>query len=259
MPRILAFQVAAQIQIKDFRKAYAAPLVAGDSAELFYAFGDAGHFAVYEYGAIAFCDLDSVEQSRVLAFLEPFCVDKLPERLSEVLDVEVTPGRPQVHHASVSVPDLSPSTLRILLMYAAQSVALDFFETQAQLLLADTKLHSQVLEQKGSIGLSGGQLARYIARSMNLKHRIVASLYILDSPDETWDNEDLDRLDRALKRTFDVQARYRSIAEDIQMAQENLDLFRELSQHRKSTLLEAIVILLILMELLNTVAEKIWR
>ena len=259
MPQIRAFQVAKQIQIKEFRRAFAAPVLAGDSAEALWAHGAEGRFAAYEYGAVAFLGVDELEQSKLLSFLAPFCVDPLGERLSEVLDVALAAGEAQVGHTSVTVPELNLETLRILMTYVAQSVALDFFATQAQKLLTDTKALSLVLEEKGRISLSGDQLARYIAKSMNLKHTIVGSLYILDSPDETWENQELDRLDRALKRTFDIQTRYRSVAEDIQMAQENLDLLRELSQSRKSTQLEWIIIALILVEVVNMLVERIWR
>ncbi len=259
MTQVLAFQVAKQIQMREFRKAFATPMLAGDSAEAVYAYGAQGHFAVFEYGAVAFAELDGLEQSKILGFLEPFCLDPLSERLSEVLDVEVHTGQAKVGHTSVTVPDLNLETVRILMTYVAQSVALDFFAAQAQNLLAESKVLSLNLEKKGRIGLTGDQLVRYIARSMNLKHTIVGSLYILDSPDETWENQELDRLDRALKRTFDIQTRYRSIAEDIQMAQENLDLLRELSQNRKSTLLEWIIILLIMVEVANMLVEKILR
>jgi uncharacterized Rmd1/YagE family protein len=259
MQHVLAHQIASQIQIKEFRKAYSGNVLAGDSAELIYSFGEAGYFAVFEYGAIAFSELDEVEQSKILKFTEPFMVDPLPERITEILNFEITPGATQVAHNFISLAEVSSESMRILLTYIAQSVALDFFAHQAQVLLDNTKIYSHQLEKKGHIGLSGDQLARYIAKSINLKHTIVASLYILDSPDETWENEDLDKLDRALKRTFDVQTRYRSIAEDIQMAQENLDLLRELSQARKSTFLEWIIILLILIEVLNMIVEKIWH
>ena len=53
MAHVIAFQIASQIQIKEFRKAYAAPILAGDSAEIFYNFGEEGRFAVFEYGVFA--------------------------------------------------------------------------------------------------------------------------------------------------------------------------------------------------------------
>ena len=258
MVRILAFQIAKQIQLKEFRKAFAAQQLSGDSWEAFYAFGE-GSFAVFEYGADAFFALDALEQSKILGFLQPFCLQKLTVRLSEGLDVAIAAGEMVVGHTSVTVPELKPETLRILMTHVAQSVALDFFAAEADALLADSKALSLTLERTGRIGLRSGELVRYIARSMNLKHAIVSSLYILDSPEATWESEELDRLDRALKRTFDVQSRYRSIVEDIQMVQENLDLFRELAQHRKSTLLEWIIILLVLTEVLNMIVEKFWR
>ena len=59
-----------------------------------------------------------------------------------------------------------------------------------------------------------------------------------------------------LKKTFDLQIRYRNIQEDLQIIKENLELFKDLMQYKKSNLLEWIVILLILIEVVNLVVDK---
>jgi uncharacterized Rmd1/YagE family protein len=138
-------------------------------------------------------------------------------------------------------------------------VALDHFSHQTNLLLQETTYHTQVLEKKGRLELSGGRLKKYIGRTLNLKNRIEANLYIFDSPEETWDDEVLNRLDIGLKRTFDLQARFRTIREGLEIVKENLDLFKDLLQYRKSIVLEWIVIILILVEVINLFIEKIMK
>ena len=82
-------------------------------------------------------------------------------------------------------------------------------------------------------------------------------MYIFDSPPETWEDENLNKIDIGLKKTFDLQIRYRNIQEDLQIIKENLELFKDLMQYKKSTLLEWIVILLILVEVVNLLVDKI--
>jgi uncharacterized Rmd1/YagE family protein len=62
----------------------------------------------------------------------------------------------------------------------------------------------------------------------------------------------------SLKNTFDLQVRFRNIQEGLEIVKENLDLFKDIMQHRKSTVLEWIIILLILVEVINLFVEKIF-
>jgi uncharacterized Rmd1/YagE family protein len=148
--------------------------------------------------------------------------------------------------------------LRLIMLHVSQSVALDHFEAQTNRLLEETNFHTQVLEQKGKLDLGGTALKKYIGKTLNLKNRITEHLYIFDSPEETWENEELGRLDTGLKKTFDLQARFRTIEEGLAIVKENLELFRDLLQHRQSNFLEWIIILLILVEVVNLFVEKIW-
>jgi uncharacterized Rmd1/YagE family protein len=115
-----------------------------------------------------------------------------------------------------------------------------------------------MLERKGKLDLSGIYLKKYIGRTLNLKNRIAENLYIFDSPEETWEDENLNKLDIGLKKTFDLQVRFRTIQEGLGIVKENLELFKDLLQYRNSVVLEWIIIILILVEVINLLIEKIF-
>jgi len=54
-----------------------------------------------------------------------------------------------------------------------------------------------------------------------------------------------------LKKTFDLQARFRTIQEGLGIVKENMELFKDLLQNRNSNTLEWVVIILILFEVIN--------
>jgi uncharacterized Rmd1/YagE family protein len=114
-----------------------------------------------------------------------------------------------------------------------------------------------MLVNRGKLDISGKKLKQYIGRTLLLRNRIAENIYVFDSPPETWENESLNKIDNDLKRTFDLQVRVRTISEGLAIIKDNLELFRALLQHRYSNILEWIVILLILIEVLNLVFEKI--
>ena len=91
----------------------------------------------------------------------------------------------------------------------------------------------------------------FIGRILAVRNRMVDNLYIMDAPDITWENEYLDKVDRAMKKTFDVAERFRSLDYQLRENKENLELFAELLQFRKSNMLEWIIIGLILVEVIQ--------
>jgi len=58
-------------------------------------------------------------------------------------------------------------------------------------------------------------------------------------------------LDIGLKKTFDLQMRFRTIQEGLSIVKENMELFRDLLQNRNSNTLEWVIIILILVEVIN--------
>ena len=141
----------------------------------------------------------------------------------------------------------------------SQSVSLDYFDQQTNLLLEETNYQTQELEKKGKIDLGGKELKKYIGRTLNLKNRIAGNLYIFDSPEATWEDENLNKLDLGLKKTFDLQSRFRTIQEGLQIVKENLELFKDLLQYRNSVVLEWVIIILILVEVSNIFIEKLFK
>lgn len=125
--------------------------------------------------------------------------------------------------------------------------------------MEETNRHTEILELKGRLDISGTDLKKFIGRTLNLKNRIAENLYIFDSPDETWEDENLNKLDIGLKKTFDLQVRFRNISEGLAIVKENFELFKDLLQTRNSVWLEWIVIVLILVEVLNLFIEKLFK
>lgn len=113
------------------------------------------------------------------------------------------------------------------------------------------------MEKYGRLNISGRNLKKFIGRTLNLKSNISENLYIFDSPPETWEDEALNKIDIGLKKTFDLQLRFRNIQENLQIIKDNYELFKDIMQYRSSYILEIIVISLILMEVINVLIERI--
>jgi uncharacterized Rmd1/YagE family protein len=257
MLSVKAFQVADSIDLKQFKSIFTAEIFYSDSEELFYRIGPEKYVYLFKYGLICFLGYDETEIASFIKLAEPCCKNLLAEKLSDDFSILTPAARTQIGFNEIELEEPSPEAFRLIMLNVSQSVALDHFSNLTNRLLEETNFHTQQLEKNGRLGLRGDSLKKYIARTLNIKNRIAENLYIFDSPDETWENEALSRIDAGLKKNFDLQARFRTIQEGLGIVKENLELFKDLLQYRNSTQLEWIIIILILVEVVNLLVEKI--
>ena len=191
--------------------------------------------------------------------ISPFCKNLFSHKLSEEFEVDTSATENKFGYNKIEITSADVETLRLIMLNVSQSVALDYYSEQTNMLLEETNEQTQRLEKRGSLDISGRSLKKYIGRTLNLKNRIAENLYIFDSPPETWEDENLNKIDLGLKRTFDLQERYKDIREGLEIIKENLELFKDLLQYRNSTFLEWIIIILIFAEVINLVVEKFFK
>jgi uncharacterized Rmd1/YagE family protein len=108
------------------------------------------------------------------------------------------------------------------------------------------------------LDISGNQLKRVIGKILNIKNKISENLYIFDAPESTWEDEQLNRLNLALKQTFDLKDRYNLIHDRIDIIKENLELFKSIMDHKESSQLDWIIIILIVIEVIDMFIAKLF-
>lgn len=258
MLRATAFQVSESIDVKLFKSEFADSLYAFDADELFYANEKNEYLYVFRFGVVAFLGYDNLKMSETLNFIQSYCIKPLNERMQDEFIIHENANKTEFNYNSISISQQSTDIYRTILFNLSQSVAIDFYSQQAELLLEDTKNFTLQLEEQGKLNISTKNLRKYIGKTLNLKNAIAKSLYVIDSHPTTWEDEYLNTIEINLKKTFDVRDRYRSINENLVIVKENLDLFKDMMQHRDSSVLEWIIIILILVEVMNLAFEKLF-
>jgi required for meiotic nuclear division protein 1 len=257
--QVISYQIADSIDIKLFKTTFTAELYYSDSEELFYKIASDRFIYVFKYGVVSFLNYDAIGISGFLQLITPFCKNRFNENLSEEFLVETGARENKIGYNKIEIASANIEVLRLVMLNVSQSVALDYYHELTSKLLEETNFHTQNLEKRGKLHISGRKLTMYIGKTLLLKNRIAENLYIFDSPPETWEDESLNKIDLELKRTFDIQERFRNISEGLQIVKENLELFRDILQYRNSNFLEWIVIALIAVEVVNLIIEKLVR
>ncbi|TDX00860.1 RMD1 family protein [Dinghuibacter silviterrae] len=259
MLKVQSYQVADSIDIRSFRSMYKEDIYQFDAAELFYKTGAQSFTYVFKYGVVCFINVDAAGIRAFIEKIAPYSKNLLEAQFSEEFEVDVNAREPRIGYNKIELAGADVQALRLVMLNVSQSVALDYYSELTERLQEETNAHTQVLEKKGKLDISGNNLTRYIAKTLNLKNRISENLYVFDSPPETWEDEQLNKIDQGLKATFDLQERFRDIREGLEIIKENLDLFKDLLQYRNSTFLEWIIIVLVFLEVLNLLIDKIFK
>jgi required for meiotic nuclear division protein 1 len=257
--KVQSYQISESIDIKSFKAAFTGNIFHAEADELFYEIASQKYLYVFKYGVVCFLGYNETEKSAFIQLIKTHCKNILEEKLNEEFEIETNAVKIKFGFNRIELVKADEEMLRLVMLNVSQSVALDHYLTQTNALLEETNFHTQTLELKGSLSISGRNLKKYIGRTLNIKNRIAENLYIFDSPDETWEDENLNKLDIGLKKTFDLQARFRTIQEGLGIVKENLELFRDILQYRNSTVLEWIIIILIFVEVVNLFFEKIFK
>jgi len=256
---VLSYQLADSIDIKAVKSILKFELHHHDADELFYTTGLNSYMYVFKYGVVCFCNVSLAEIPVMIRLMEPYCKNKYDQQLSEEFHIETNATEYKLGYNKVEIIKADMEMLRLIMLNVSQSVALDYYSEQTNKLLEETNYHTQYLEKHGRLDISGNNLKKFIGKTLNLKNRIAENLYIFDSPPEAWEDENLDKMDAGLKRTFDLQERFRNIQEGLQIVKDNFELFKDLLQYRNSNRLEWIIIILILVEVINLIIEKLFN
>ncbi len=256
--KVVSYQAADFIDVKNLRQAIIGDLIYKDAIELFYEVTAGQYLYIFRYGVISFFNYRSDEISSFFKILQPYCRNFFSPDFNDELIVETNAPENKISHNKVEIKNENPEVIRMIMLNVSQSVTLDYYSDQTEKLLEETNFYTQLLARKGRLISSARKLKKFIGKTLLLRNRIAENLYIFDSPPETWENEQLDKLHNELKKSFDLQDRFWDVSEGLQIVKDNLELFKDILQYRTSLLLEWVVIILIAVEVINFFLGKIF-
>lgn len=132
----------------------------------------------------------------------------------------------------------------------AQSIKLEAFE---EAIKEAVKANSQLPEEiasRGTVSLSRRAIFKRMGEIFIARSSINLNIEYLDAPEFFWRNPNLEPFYIMTKKFLDIQSRVMALNQKLDSLQELLDILNSQVQHRHSSLLESIIILLIAMEIL---------
>ena len=135
--------------------------------------------------------------------------------------------------------------MEVIATVLAQSVAIDYYDEDAQAILDRLATLARGVAQKGRPLGRQRDLLRFAGASMAFQAEIIRAILLLDKPDLTWEDELADRVHEKLRYHFEIAERYRALEAKLRTIRETLQMLIELTSERRMFLVEVAVLSLI--------------
>lgn len=254
---ISAYHLGDRIQIHDTVKHLSGVVERSEENFKLIKIEDEKYIYLKSYGSIVFFGFEDKEITLSLNKITGGKVN-LNNLLSEqlVLTIDSNIDDLKVNFNSIVINNMSLDLIHVIMFNLAQAVALDNYQHNINGLLSETRKISKKLMVAGNIKASRTKMRKLSGQTMVLKNRIAEDLYIFDTPDLIWSDETLSALDKAMSTELDFEKRHEGLQNNIDIVSENLNLFRDILQHKHSSMLEWIIIILIVIEVIQILIEK---
>lgn len=231
--------------------------VSGSSpAELQIQYGDNSYLFIYRFGALVFFNVPAEKIEAETRKIKAALGEGLARPTSETLQICVGGTQDRVDFESVELKKASGQNLGLVAMTLAQSAALEYFELNADKMLQEASDFMQRFAHVASACIGSNVLLKFIGSAALARQHIVSNLAVLDQPEETWRNRELQRLFKDLQLTFDIDVRFRALDRKLALVQDNIEILANLVSNRRATLLELLIVFLILIEIVLGVLQK---
>lgn len=147
--------------------------------------------------------------------------------------------------------DADDAKIKLAISYGiAQSIKLEAFEEAVQDAIKKNNYLPEEISTRGTISLSRRAIFKRMGEIFIARSSINLNIEFLDAPEFFWRNPNLEPFYIMTKKFLDIPSRVMALNQKLDVLQELFDILNTQVQHRHSSLLESIIILLIAVEIL---------
>jgi uncharacterized Rmd1/YagE family protein len=214
-----------------------------------------GEYWIFDYGIVVFWGIKEDERQALINQItstdinsQTITVEHFRFEFSNELKItKDTIYLPNEHHLT-----------RLAISHAlAQSTKLIEYENQAQNSIIEYAHLPQALAKTGRISLSRKEIAKIRGKLFSTKSDIILHYGLLDTPEFFWEYPEYEPIYTSLSRYLDIHPRVELLSKKLETIHELFQMLADEQKHQHSSILEWIIIILIAIEIVIFIGEKL--
>jgi len=218
--------------------------------EIVFQFAENQYLIIYNFGSVVFFDVDIAREAQIVTTLQLHVSPKDAIVAREDYSLEIG-DKTSVEFKRVVLDNFSFPRIQIISLVLAQSAALDYYETVVGDVLEKSGRFTELLEKYGRIGRRRTkEVIKFIGFCLNTKQKVITTTSLLDSPDPTWEDPQLEQIYKQMVDMFEIKDRFQTLEYKIKTVQETVEILSDLLDAQQKLYLELTIIGLIALEVI---------
>jgi uncharacterized Rmd1/YagE family protein len=216
---------------------------------------------LFKFGAAVFFNMTPIEEESLVRGLERRILGPLEEREVESALVVAAADEDNLLNNSGAIQVKSTDPDRLLLVGEALAVSVALAYDERRLSTAFDKIEplaASLIKRHLPAGPKSAMLEQ-IGEALLIQKRLASRVDLDEKPDVLWDHPELERLWAKLVDEYDLPARARAVERKLAVIRETADTVTGLISTRTSHRLEVLVIVLIAIEILLALFDRILK
>ncbi len=228
-------------------------------APLVLAVGEHGYATLFRYGVVVLFGLDPVEEVTFVERIKPFVGEPYDKPQAEDLEVRFDQQREGIYENGVlHVRLFSVDYIQVVADALAKSVVLEHYE--AGVTAAFDLIEPLAVDlNKGRGTRQSSDLLRYIGSTLLIQQRMVGRVEVAEKPDLLWDQPDLERLYIRLPNEYELKERHLDLERKLSLIAQTAETLLDILRNKRSLRVEWYIVILIILEILLTLYQMIFR
>jgi uncharacterized Rmd1/YagE family protein len=220
-----------------------------------------GTAMLFKFGAVVFFNMTPIEEEALVRGLEERIQGALAEREIETVLIVTGPDEEGLLSKTGAIQVKSTDQNRLLLVGEALAVSVALAYDERRIAAAFDKIEPLAVTLiKGRLppGPKSAMLEQ-IGEALLIQKRLASRVDLDAKPDVLWDHPELERLWAKLVDEYDLPARARAVERKLAVIRETAEMVTDLVATRTSHRLEFLVIVLIAIEIVLALMERVFK
>jgi uncharacterized Rmd1/YagE family protein len=247
-----AIYLGQRIELKQFRQTQ---YIATNPLAIHY--GHEGIVILFRYGVCVMFGLSALEENRLHEELSPYLRDPLTEIEEETLELRLKDNSDTFSEGALLINDVSIQRLQVIAGVLAKSVVLAYYEKAVGATFDQVEPLADQLKSKGRGGTGNKILLQRIGEILSIQSKMVGRVEVSDKPELLWEYPMLERLYQRMEDEYEIKERHLALERKLQLISRATETILDLLQHNRSLRVEWYIVILIVIEIVITLVDKL--